>query len=114
MGKNSNRGFTLIEITAVVLILGIIFLISFPTIQRLMKKSEQDKEKVEDENIIMAAKTYLNIHSLEYEFNDNSSIEIEINKLVEDDLLDDNNYSANDKVVCYISGNNKECEVIYE
>ena len=34
-----KTGFTLIEITAVVLILGVIFLISFPTIQRLMKKS---------------------------------------------------------------------------
>ena len=35
--KKNNKGFTLVEITAVVLILGVIFLISYPTIERLMK-----------------------------------------------------------------------------
>lgn len=112
--KKSNRGFTLIEITAVVLILGVIFLISFPTIERLMKKSEQDKDKYNEENIIMAAKTYLNIHSSEYEFTDGTDIEITINKLVEDDLIDDNDYKESDKVVCHINGNDKECSVVVE
>ena len=53
MNKKNNRGFTLIEITAVVLILGVIFLISYPTMERLLKKSEQDKEKYNKDNIIM-------------------------------------------------------------
>ena len=113
--KKNNRGFTLIEITAVVLILGVIFLISFPTMERLMKKSEQDKDKYNDDNIIMAAKTYLNMHSSEYEFTDGTDIEITINKLVEDDLIDDNNnYTDRDKVVCHINGNDKECSVVIE
>lgn len=112
--KKNKRGFTLIEITAVVLILGVIFLISFPTIDRLMKKSEQDKNKYNDANIIMAAKTYLNLHSSEYEFTDGTDIEITINKLVEDDLLDDNDYEESDKVVCHINGNDKECSVVIE
>lgn len=112
--KKNKRGFTLIEITAVVLILGIIFLISFPTIERLMKKSEQDKDKYNEDNIIMAAKTYLNMHSKEYEFTDGADIEIAINKLVEDDLLDDNDYEDSDKIVCHINGNDKECSVVIE
>ena len=106
-----NKGFTLIEITAVVLILGVIFLISYPTIQRLMKKSEQDKDNYDNENIIMAAKTYLNIHTSEYEFTDGTDINIELSKLVEDDLIDDNDYNENDKVVCHITGNDKQCSV---
>ena len=109
-----KTGFTLIEITAVVLILGVIFLISFPTIQRLMKKSEQDKDNMNNENIIMAAKTYLNIHSSEYEFTDGTDIDILLNKLVEEDLIDDNDYSETDKVVCHINGSNKECSVVIE
>lgn len=113
MVKRKN-GFTLIEITAVVLILGVIFLMSFPTIQRLMKKSEQDKEVYDTENIIMAAKTYFNIHSSEYQFVDDTDIEVELNKLVEEDLIDDNEYGNNDKVVCHINGNNKECTVNIE
>ena len=113
MVKRKN-GFTLIEITAVVLILGVIFLMSFPTIQRLMKKTDEDKNNYDTENIIMAAKTYLNIHSSEYEFTDGSTINIGLNKLVEEDLIDDNEYGNNDKVVCHINGNNKECTVNIE
>lgn len=113
MLKRKN-GFTLIEITAVVLILGVIFLMSFPTIQRLMKKTDEDKNNYDNENIIMAAKTYLNIHSSEYEFTDGSTINIGLNKLVEEDLIDDNEYGNNDKVVCHINGNNKECTVNIE
>lgn len=112
--KKNNRGFTLIEITAVVLILGVIFLISFPTLERLMKKSEQDKDTYNEENIIMAAKTYLNMHSNEYEFTDGTDIEINLTKLVEDDLIDDNDYEESDKVVCHINGNDKECSVVIE
>lgn len=109
-----KTGFTLIEITAVVLILGVIFLISFPTIQRLMKKSEQDKDSMNNENIIMAAKTYLNIHSSEYEFTDGTDIDILLSKLVEEDLIDDNDYAETDKVECHINGSNKECSVVIE
>ena len=109
-----NKGFTLIEITAVVLIIGVIFLMSFPTIQRLMKKSEQDKTEYDTENIIMAAKTYLNMHNSEYEFTDGSDINIELSKLVEEDLIDDNDYGENDKVVCHISANDKDCNVVIE
>lgn len=112
--KKNNRGFTLIEITAVVLILGVIFLISFPTLERLMKKSEQDKDTYNEENIIMAAKTYLNMHSSDYEFTDGTDIEINLTKLVEDDLIDDNDYEESDKVVCHINGNDKECSVVIE
>ena len=112
--KKNNSGFTLIEIAAVVLILGVIFLISFPTLERLMKKSEQDKDTYNEENIIMAAKTYLNMHSNEYEFTDGTDIEINLTKLVEDDLIDDNDYEESDKVVCHINGNDKECSVVIE
>lgn len=106
-----NKGFTLIEITAIVLIISVIFLLSFPTIQRLMKKTEQDKDNYDSKNLIMAAKTYLNIHNSEYEFIDGTDINIELSKLVEAELIDDNNYNENDKVICHINGTNKECSV---
>jgi len=109
-----NKGFTLIEITAVVLIIGVIFIMSYPTIERLMKKTDNDKNKYDNENIIMAAKSYLNIHSSEYEFTDGSTINIELSKLVEEDLIDDKNYDVNDKVVCVINGNDKECSVVID
>lgn len=112
--KKNNKGFTLVEITAVVLILGVIFLISYPTIERLMKKSEQDKDKFNEENIIMAANTYLNMHSSDYIFTLDSDIEITLNELVEEDLIDDNDYEDTDKVVCHITESDKECRVVIE
>ena len=38
----NKKGFTLIEITAVVLTLAVIFLVSYPTLQHILKKSEEN------------------------------------------------------------------------
>ena len=54
------------------------------------------------------------MHSSDYEFTDGTDIEINLTKLVEDDLIDDNDYEESDKVVCHINGNDKECSVVIE
>ena len=45
---------------------------------------------------------------------DGDDINIELSKLVEEDLIDDNDYGENDKVVCHINGTDKECSVDIE
>lgn len=107
-----KRGFTLIEIMAVVLILATIFLIAYPTLHGILKKSEEDETKYNEENIIIAAHTYFNLHTEEFTFAEGSKIEVKLNKLVEEDLLDDNDYKENDKVECTINNNKKDCEII--
>lgn len=106
-----NKGFTLIEITAVVLILGVIFLISFPTLSNILKKSEKDQTDVDNQNIIMAAKTYINLHKDNYDFSEGVNQVVYLNDLVEEDLLDNNNYSDSMAVVCEIQNKKQMCKV---
>ena len=107
----NKKGFTLIEITAVVLTLAVIFLVSYPTLHRILKKSEKDENETTDSNIIIAAKTYFNLHNSEYSFLDGSTLEVTIDKLVEEDLLESNDYNEESKVVCTINNNKQECVI---
>lgn len=107
----NTKGFTLIEITAVVLILGVIFLMSYPTLENILKKSEKDQADLDNENIIMAAKTYINLHNDEYEFTEGNKLEIYLNDLVNENLLENNDYSSNDIVSCKIVSNKLDCKV---
>lgn len=107
-----KKGFTLIEIMAVVMILATIFLIAYPTLHGILKKSEEDEIKYDEESIIIAAHTYFNLHSQEFTFNEGSNLEVKLNKLVEEDLLDDAEYEENDKVKCTIVDNKQDCEII--
>ena len=107
----NKKGFTLIEITAVVLTLAVIFLVSYPTLQHILKKSEANEKEANTENIIIAAKTYFNLHNSEYSFLDESTLEVTIDKLVEEDLLESNDYNETSKVVCNINNNKQECVI---
>lgn len=107
----NKKGFTLIEITAVVLTLAVIFLVSYPTLQQILKKSEANETKANTENVIIAAKTYFNLHNSEYSFLDGSNLEVTIDKLVEEDLLESNDYNETSKVVCTINNNKQECVI---
>ena len=97
----NKKGFTLIEI----------FLVSYPTLHRILKKSEKDENETTDSNIIIAAKTYFNLHNSEYSFLDGSTLEVTIDKLVEEDLLESNDYNEESKVVCTINNNKQECVI---
>ena len=107
----NKKGFTLIEITAVVLTIAVIFLLSYPTLHNILKKSEKNENNAVDENTIIAAKTYFNLHNSEFSFLDGSTLEVKISKLVEEDLLEENNYNENSKVVCTISSNKQNCVI---
>ena len=106
-----NKGFTLIEITAVVLILGVIFLISFPTLHNILKKSDKDQVDVDNKNIIMAAKTYINLHKDDYDFNEGATQIVYLNDLVKEELVDDDNYSDTSAVICEIQNAKQACKV---
>lgn len=107
----NKKGFTLIEITGVVLILGVIFLMAYPTLENILKKSDKGQDNLDNENVIMAARTYINLHNSEYEFIEGGFISVSLVDMVKEGLLDNNNYSPLDIVSCKMESNNLECNV---
>ena len=57
--KLNNKGFTLIEILAVVIILSIITAIMVPSVNYLIDKNKEDNYKQLEKNILNATKIYL-------------------------------------------------------
>ena len=60
MKKFNNKGFSMVEILAVVVILGIISLIGIAAISRLVKNSRDHYYDTQSDQLVMAAKAYAN------------------------------------------------------
>ena len=56
----NKKGFTLVEMLGVLIILVIIFMISFPTLTRVLKNTEEDLENSEKLIVVDATKDLLN------------------------------------------------------
>ena len=86
----NNKAFTLIELTAVVLLLAIIFFVSFPSLLSLSKSDEERKYTTMIDNLCMAGETY--IYSNMEKFNDliepDNTIEINISLLIDNGLVE--------------------------
>lgn len=56
--KKSNKGFTLVELLAIILIIAIIGVIAVPNISKQMKKNEDRQKRLLNQRITNAAHTY--------------------------------------------------------
>ena len=67
--RMDNRGFTLIEVLAVIVILGVIALITVPTITNVISKNKDDNYENLKKSIVSSAKVYMsdNRYSIELE-----------------------------------------------
>ena len=85
----NNKGFTLIELVAIVLVIAAIFMVSFPSLLNLSKKDEEKKYNSMVESLCLAGKTY--IYSNENDFNNviipNNKIEIGVNELMVNEIV---------------------------
>lgn len=89
-----NRGFTLIEILAVLTILSLIAMIVFPAINYIIKSSAQNAYEAQEQIIIKAAKEYFldNVSELPEVGSDDTS-KVDVATLV------DGGYIVQDKVL---------------
>jgi type IV pilus assembly protein PilA len=76
----NQKGLTLIELLAVIVILGIIAAIAIPSIGGIINKSKDDAKVAEGIQIVNSAKLYMSTHA----FNDGTTVD---NKMQIDDLL---------------------------
>ena len=56
--KKNNKGFTLVELLAIILIIAIIGVIAVPNISKQMKKNEDRQQRLLNQRITNAAHTY--------------------------------------------------------
>lgn len=69
MKKLNNKGFTLVEMLAVVIILGVLTAITVPTVTTLIAKNQQDNLENLEKTIISAAKMYISDNRYEIKLN---------------------------------------------
>ena len=83
-----KKGFSLVELLAVVVILGLVVLISIPIVNNSINKSKEKAREVQIEEIIKAAKKYAikNSYVLPEDVGSHTSIEIET--LINENYID--------------------------
>ena len=87
MRKNNSRGFTLIELMAVITILVILSLIIIPIVDKRVKDSKDDMYNVQIENIRMAGKSYFSDNSDLIPANSGYYISVKLSELIANGYL---------------------------
>ena len=82
-----NKGFTLVELLGVIIILSLIMLLVFPKIVNSIKNSSKNTDKLEEELIYNAAKLYINKYKDNYPKNDGNVYCIAVKDLVDENYL---------------------------
>lgn len=87
----NKKGFTLVELLAVITLVGIFLLVTIPTVDSLLKKQKDKLYKIQKNNVTEALKTWgnVNLDSLPEETGQYVEVtlnDLKIEGLVEDDL----------------------------
>lgn len=114
MKSNNNKGFTLIEVLGVLIILCIIFVVVFPNVLNYFKKSEQAIDDATKKVIADAAKDYMDSNSMAYSQIEDSIYCLEINEMISKGYLDEEHIKNLDTNKKYIKVNYKEDKYTYE
>ena len=123
-----KKGFTLIEILAVVTIMGLIFILVIPKIGTSLKHKKKDVDTTTNNLIITAAKNYVNDNQDTFDKIDNNIYCLPLTTLTKKDYLDSPVKNVTDDLditnsksvkITYNKGfkyevvDKKECEVVY-
>jgi len=112
----NNKGFTLVELLAVLVILITILLIAIPTITSSVERNKQNALAKKYDIIEAAAETYVNLYKNSIRYNDfiSGTCGIEINDLKDIGLLTDDDLkdADNNTILGYVKYNssNKKYE----
>lgn len=88
-GDNMNKkGFTLIELVGVIIIISILSLLFFPSLISQFKKTSDNLDKTTEKVIIDSAKLYIDNNSADFDKSKNYCVSISI--LIENEYLQDN------------------------
>lgn len=105
---NKKRGFTLVELLAVIVILGIVISISVLSVNNIRKKQEKENKENVISSILTGAKSYVTDNNLDVPI----SFKVEV---LQDNYtsFDKNKYDFNDKEVNVSVCNNNDLKLEY-
>ena len=83
----NNKGFTLVELLAIIVILAVIMVVAAPSMTKQIKKKEDTDQTILDEKIYNASRMYAAKYYASEIVND-GSFDFTLNNLEEDGLLD--------------------------
>lgn len=117
-----QKGFTIIELTAVILILAIIFMVTYPNITGMTKKNKDEQYKNLVKDLCLAGKSYIYLNQDKYFTPEAETIIIEVSDLIKNGTVSANLKNPitkkeikNDKLEYYIMQDNElECNYIEE
>ena len=97
--KKSNKGFTLVELLAIILIIALIGIIAVPNISKQMKKNEDRQQRLLNQRITNAAHTYAAKYYADKMVDDDETdvASFTLENLEQDGLLDLNDNECKDK-----------------
>jgi len=102
MSKLNNKGFTLVEVLAVIVILGIIMAIMAPNVSILLEKSKEDNYEHLEKSIVSAAKMYISDYKYKISVVGScpasGSGTLKIKEIIDGDGIDDNNELTDSRI----------------
>ena len=111
--KTDNSGFTLVELVAVVAILLALATIAVVTVTGVLRDTNKDTKKVEESQILDAAKRYVNDNIDNYECG-TSGYNINVSTLIDDGYLEDTDGELKNSGLLVIVDFNTNCKPTYE
>lgn len=119
----NNKGFTLIELIGVIVILVLIFSLSFPLYLNMIKTNKENVNKTLEEDLCLAGKSYIygkrNSDSAISSFysNKNTNYDVTIGTLnsygnIDSQLISKGKIKNNDKLRFYFENNELKCTFI--
>lgn len=103
-----NKGFTLVELIAIILILSIILTVAFTTLSKSLENSNEKKYQTMIENLTLAAEEYANLpgvyRKINQDLNDGKRVTIDIIELINAEIIDEipTNPKTNKEVTGYV------------
>ena len=105
-----SKGFTLVEILAVIVIIGVLAMIAIPNAAGILSKQNKRMYCTKVEDILTAAKLYGENHYNEIDRATNKSVSISVRDLIKENLYkkeDDNCTLNSDSIPCVLDPRDK-------